>query len=165
METSATRRAYIGLGSNLHDPVSQVRAAIIALADIGLTRLSTSSSLYRSAPMGYADQPDFVNAVAGVDTELDPQNLLARLLAVERARGRVRTIANGPRVLDLDLLLYADECVAEAGLRIPHPRMHERAFVLIPLVEIAPSIIIPGRGSAARLLQSVDQGSIERLGT
>ena len=163
MKATSRHRAYVGLGSNLHDPRGQVRTAITALGAIDLTLVSACSSLYRSSPVGYAEQPDFINAVAQLDTELVPRCLLDRLLSIEQAHGRVRTIPNGPRVLDLDLLLFGAERVDEDGLSIPHPRMHERAFVLAPLLEIAPSIIVPGHGSAADLLTRVGQNGIERL--
>jgi 2-amino-4-hydroxy-6-hydroxymethyldihydropteridine diphosphokinase len=152
------------LGSNLHDPLGQVRAAVAALGAIDLTRVSACSSLYRSLPVGYAEQPDFINAVAELDTELVARSLLDRLLSIEQTQGRVRTIPNGPRILDLDLLLFGGERIDEEGLSVPHPRMHERAFVLVPLLEIAPSISVPGHGSAADLLMRVGRDGIERLG-
>ena len=164
MVATSRHRAYVGLGSNLHDPLGQVRAAIMALGAIDLNRVSACSSIYRSLPVGHAEQPDFINAVAQLDTELVARSLLDRLLSIEQAQGRVRTIPNGPRTLDLDLLLFGAECIDEQRLSVPHPRMHERAFVLIPLIEIAPSIIVPGHGLAADLLKRVGQGGIERLG-
>lgn len=156
-------RAYIGIGANLDDPVEQVRSAFGALDAIDATRLKARSSLYRSAPVGYAEQPDFVNAVARVESALAAQTLLERLLAIERAAGRTRTRPNGPRTLDLDLLLFDDDCIESAQLVVPHPRMHERAFVLIPLVEIAPDAIIPGRGRAVDLLARIDRSGVTRL--
>ena len=164
MGATSRHRAYVGLGSNLHDPLDQVRAAIVALGEIDLTRISACSSLYRSLPVGYAEQPDFINAVAKLETELVPRRLLERLFSIEQAQGRVRTIPNGPRILDLDLLLFGTERIDEEGLNVPHPRMHERAFVLLPLLEIAPSIIVPGYGLAADLLKQVGRDGIERLG-
>lgn len=164
MEATSRHRAYVGLGSNLHDPLGQVRAAVVALGAIDLTRVSACSSLYRSLPVGYAEQPDFINAVAQLDTELVARSLLDRLLSIEQAQGRVRTIPNGPRILDLDLLLFGAERIDEEGLSVPHPRMHERAFVLVPLLEIAPSVNVPGHGSAADLLRRVGRDGIERLG-
>jgi 2-amino-4-hydroxy-6-hydroxymethyldihydropteridine diphosphokinase len=140
-----------------------VRAAVVALRAIDLTRVSACSSLYRSLPVGYAAQPDFINAVAELDTELVARSLLERLLSIERTQGRVRTIPNGPRILDLDLLLFGAERIDEQGLSVPHPRMHERAFVLVPLLEIAPSVSVPGHGSAAALLRRVGRDGIERL--
>jgi 2-amino-4-hydroxy-6-hydroxymethyldihydropteridine diphosphokinase len=152
-------RAFVGLGANLGDPVAQVRAAIAAIARLPQTRLVARSSLYRTAPIGYVDQPDFVNAVVAVDTQLDAPGLLAGLREIETEHGRERPFPNAPRTLDLDLLLYGDATLATAGLTVPHPRMHERAFVLAPLVEIAPDARLPGHGSAAALLAALpDQG-------
>ena len=155
--------AYIALGANLEDPVVQVRAGLAALATLPDTQLLMQSSLYRTAPVGYADQPDFINAVAAVDTELSPRELLDALLAIELNHGRVRQFANAPRTLDLDVLLYDDVEVNESGLTIPHPRMHERAFVLAPLAEIAPLCEIPGHGRVSELLRSLDPQGVTRL--
>jgi 2-amino-4-hydroxy-6-hydroxymethyldihydropteridine diphosphokinase len=155
--------AYIALGANLEDPVVQVRAGLAALATLPDTQLLVQSSLYRTAPVGYADQPDFINAVAAVDTELSPRELLDALLAIELNHGRVRQFANAPRTLDLDVLLYDDVEVNESGLTIPHPRMHERAFVLAPLAEIAPLCEIPGHGSVSELLRGLDTQGVTRL--
>ena len=141
--------AFIGLGSNLGDSESKVRQGIAALAELPQTQLAAASSLYRSAALGHADQPDFVNAVAQLSTGLAPQALLAALLAIEQRFGRERSFRNAPRTLDLDLLLYDARSIDEPGLAVPHPRMHERAFVLAPLLEIAPACVIPGRGPAA----------------
>jgi 2-amino-4-hydroxy-6-hydroxymethyldihydropteridine diphosphokinase len=136
-----------------------VRRAIDALGALPGTRLAAASSLYRTAPVGYADQPDFVNAVAALDTELSPRGLLDGLLAIERDAGRERSFRNAPRTLDLDLLLYGDATLEDDVLTVPHPRMHERAFVLAPLAEIAPDAEIPGRGSAAACAARLpDQG-------
>ena len=156
--------AYVALGANLEDPVVQVRAGLAALATLPHTQFLVQSSLYRTAPVGYADQPDFINAVAAVDTALSPRELLDALLAIELNHGRVRQFANAPRTLDLDVLLYDDVKVNESGLTIPHPRMHERAFVLAPLVEISPEVHIPGRGAAKPLMDSTKNQKIERLG-
>ena len=155
--------AFIALGSNLGDPASTLRRAIAALAEMPQSRLETASSLYRSTPMGHADQPDFVNAVAQLSTTLAPQALLAALLAIEKDFGRERTFRNAPRTLDLDLLLYDAQVLDEPGLCLPHPRMHQRAFVLAPLIEIAPACIIPGRGSAADWLARCGEQSVDRL--
>lgn len=155
--------AYIGLGSNLSDPAGHVRAALAALDRIAATRLRKSSSLYRSAPVGYAEQPDFVNAVAQVETELGPQALLAELLALEQAHGRIREIPNGPRTLDLDLLLYDEATIREENLVVPHPRMHERGFVLVPMSEIAPDANVPGIGPVAQLLERIGPQGVQRL--
>ncbi len=157
--------AYIGLGANLDDPVAQVQAGVAALTTLRDTRLTAQSSLYRTAPVGYTDQPDFINAVAAVETGLSPRELLTALLAVETGRGRVRQFLNAPRTLDLDLLLYDDRVLHEEGLTVPHPRMHERAFVLAPLAEIAPDRLIPGRGRVNDLLREVDVSGVAQIAT
>ena len=154
---------FIALGSNLQDPAAQVKAGFAELARLPGTRLTAQSSLYRSAPVGYADQPDFINAVAAIETALAPRVLLDALLAIERRHGRVREFLNAPRTLDLDVLLYGDLQWHEHGLTVPHPRMHERAFVLLPLAEIAPHCVIPARGALSDLLRTVDVASVERL--
>ena len=146
-------RAYIGLGSNLDDPVSQVRDGLRALGQLPQTRVVAESALYRSWPLGPAEQPDYVNAVAALDTELGPQTLLRTLQAVEVAHGRVRgAVRWGPRTLDLDLLLYGHLQLTEPSLTVPHPQMANRAFVLVPLREIAPEIVIPGAGGIDDLM-------------
>lgn len=155
--------AFVGLGSNLDDPEARVRRAIAALAELPQSRLAAASSLYRSAPVGHADQPDFINAVAQLSTALAPQALLAALLSIEKRSGRERSFRDAPRTLDLDLLLYDARCVAEPGLAVPHPRMHQRAFVLVPLLEIAPACVIPGVGSAADWLARCGDQSVTRL--
>ena len=132
--------AYVGIGSNLNDPRAQVLQAFTELDGLPHTRVVRKSSLYRSAPMGHAAQPDFVNAVAQVETGLPAERLLAELQAVEARRGRERSFPNAPRTLDLDLLLYGTARIASPALTVPHPRMHERAFVLKPLLEIAPQL-------------------------
>ena len=141
--------ATIGLGANLNDPAAQVEYALAELDRLPGTRLLARSSLYASAPVGYVDQPDFINAVAQVETDLAPRALLVALLDIEHRHGRERSFRNAPRTLDLDLLLYGDAHFHEEGLTLPHPRMHERGFVLLPLLEIAPDATIPGRGRAA----------------
>jgi 2-amino-4-hydroxy-6-hydroxymethyldihydropteridine diphosphokinase len=157
--------AYVGLGSNLDGPIPRVREAIARLDGIRDTRLVAASSLYASAPVGYADQPDFVNAVARVSTDLSPRELLEALLDIERAQGRRRDFPNAPRTLDLDLLLYGDAVVHEEGLCVPHPRMVQRAFVLAPLFEISPSLAIPGVGGVAGLMAGVADQAVARLET
>ncbi|MCR4305245.1 MAG: 2-amino-4-hydroxy-6-hydroxymethyldihydropteridine diphosphokinase [Gallionella sp.] len=155
--------AFIGLGSNLNDPPSQLQSALAAIDRLPGTRLLASSSLYRGAPLGYPDQPDFVNAVAKIATELTPQALLQALLQIEHSHGRERTFRNAPRILDLDVLLYDDVQLHEHGLTIPHPQMHLRAFVLQPLLEIAPDCDIPAAGSAQQALQACQDQILERL--
>jgi 2-amino-4-hydroxy-6-hydroxymethyldihydropteridine diphosphokinase len=156
-------RAYVALGANLGDAAAAVDAAIAELACLPSTRLAARSSLYRTAPVGYADQPDFINAVAALDTALAPRALLDALLALEQARGRTRDFPNAPRTLDLDVLLYGAQTVRAPGLTIPHPRMHERAFVLVPLAEIAPDVELPGHGRAGDLARRLAPGGIARL--
>jgi 2-amino-4-hydroxy-6-hydroxymethyldihydropteridine diphosphokinase len=155
--------AYIGVGSNLEEPRAQVVRALDELAQLPRSRLAARSSLYRSAPVGYDAQPDFVNAVARLDTDLPPAELLEKLQAIENRHGRDRSFRNAPRTLDLDLLLYGAERITAPELLVPHPRMHERAFVLLPLLEIAPSAEIPGRGSAAACAAALRDRQIERL--
>jgi len=153
----------VGLGSNLEDPVRQVLSALEALGRLPHTRVNARSSLYRSAPMGRLDQPDFINAVAELETGLSARALLEGLLAVEAGHGRTRSTPNAPRTLDLDLLLVGDEVISEPGLEVPHPRMHERAFVLLPLSEIDPDVRVPGRGRVAVLLQNIGDQQVTRI--
>lgn len=149
--------AYVGLGSNLDGPEQRIRHALRALDGIARTRLVRHSRLYRTAPWGRAGQPDFVNAVAELSTALSPRELLNALLAIEREQGRRRDDTRwGPRTLDLDLLSHGDAEIAEPGLALPHPRIAERAFVLLPLAEIAPDFAIAGAGRARDLLAGVD---------
>jgi len=161
--TAQTHTACVALGANIGDPAQNIAAGFAALAVLPGTRLVTRSSLYRSAPVGYADQPDFINAVAKIETALAPQALLDALLAIERAHGRVREFPNAPRTLDLDIVLYGDEVVHEPGLTIPHARMLERAFVMVPLAEIAPDAVVPGHGRVRDLAVLVDAGSVAQL--
>ncbi len=155
--------AFVALGSNLDDPPGQIRRALQALAALPGTWLVGSSSLYRNPPTGVLDQPDFVNAAAEIETRLAARELLEHLLAIERAHGRVRAVPGGPRTLDLDLLLYGGLAVREPGLVVPHPRMHDRAFVLVPLAEIAPGVLVPGRGRIAELVRNVDASGMTRI--
>lgn len=157
-------RAYVGLGSNLDDPAGQVRRALSALRALAGTRVAAASPLYRSPPLGPPDQPDYVNAVASLDTALGARALLGELQAIEAAQGRARGGERwGPRTLDLDLLLYGDARIEEGGLVVPHPRAHERAFVLVPLHDLAPALYIPGRGSIRQLLRRVPAAGLERV--
>ena len=155
--------AYVGIGSNLENPRLQVLGAFDELARLPETRVAARSSLYRTAPIGYAAQPDFVNAVAALDTELPAATLLRELQTVEARHGRTRSFPNAPRTLDLDLLLYGDARIDEPGLYVPHPRMHERAFVLAPLLEIAPNANIPGVGAASERLATCAGQEVERI--
>ncbi|MBI2778180.1 MAG: 2-amino-4-hydroxy-6-hydroxymethyldihydropteridine diphosphokinase [Gammaproteobacteria bacterium] len=146
-------RAYVGLGSNLNDPARQVKSALAALNGIPETRCLRYSSLYRSAPLGQADQPDYINAVAMLETHLPAQQLLSELQGIERIHGRVRGAERwGPRTLDLDLLLYGDMRLESEELTVPHPRLAERSFVLYPLCEIAPDLEIYGLGGVQQLM-------------
>jgi len=145
-------RAAVALGSNLEDPEAQVSRGFDDLAAIADTEVVARSRLYRTAPVGYVDQPDFVNACALVETRLAPRALLDALLAIEKRHGRVREIPNGPRTLDLDIILYGDRVIDEPGLKVPHPRAHERMFVLAPLLDVWPEATIPGRGRVADLV-------------
>jgi len=160
----AAVKAFVGLGANLGEPETQVRRAITALEAIPKTRLLAASSLYRSAPVGVGEQPDFINAVAEIETGLGARALLDELLAIEARFGRRRDFPGAPRTLDLDLLLYGDQVIAELELVVPHPRMHERAFVLAPLAEIASPAIVPGKGAVAALLASCANQKVEKLG-
>ena len=146
-------RAYIGLGSNLGDREETIRDAIAALAAEAGVAVAAVSGLIVTEPVGVVDQPRFLNGVAAVDTELSAHELLDLLLDVERRFGRQRegAIPQGPRTLDLDLLLYGSEEIDEPGLRVPHPRLHEREFVLGPLEELAPTLEVPGKGPVQTL--------------
>ena len=161
--------AYVGLGSNLQDPHGQLQRAFVDLDGLPGTQVVARSSLYRSAPLGCpvqpdsASQPDFVNGAAKIMTNLAPQALLRALLDIEHQHGRERTFRNAPRTLDLDVLLYDDMQLHEHGLTIPHPQMHLRAFVLQPLLEIAPDIFIPGIGRAAMALAGCRDQVLERM--
>ena len=155
--------AYVGLGANLGDPVRQIGLAFNELDALPGTRLSARSPLYRSAPLGYEAQPDFVNAVAELRTSLRAGELLAALLEIEDRHGRERSFQDAPRTLDLDLLLYGDEVLESERLTLPHPRLHERAFVLRPLLDLVPDIGIPGHGAARGLLERVQNQVLEKL--
>jgi 2-amino-4-hydroxy-6-hydroxymethyldihydropteridine diphosphokinase len=155
--------AYLGLGANLNDPIRQVRNAQAELCAQSGIHVFAQSGLYRSKPDGYSDQPDYINAVVGLTTCLSPRELLTLLLDIERRHGRERTFRNSPRTLDLDILLYGPLQINEPGLHIPHPRMHERAFVLFPLFEIAPTVTIPGHGNIADLMTAASPTSLQRI--
>jgi len=157
-------KAAIALGSNLDGPEARVRRAFAQLAALPRTMVAARSPLYRTAPVGYADQPAFINACALVETRLAARELLEGLLEIERQNGRVRDIPNGPRTLDLDIVLYGGATIDEPGLCVPHPRAHERAFVLAPLVDVWPDAVIPGHGTARECLARVAGQAIERIG-
>ena len=163
---NATVIALVGLGGNLGDAAATLRHAFKELDALPQTRLLRGSKLYRSRAWGRTDQPDFVNAVAMLQTGLDARELLDALLGIEHDAGRERRADErwGPRTLDLDLLLYGDAMIDEPGLHVPHPHRHERSFALVPLVEIAPDAMIPGIGSARAALAAMEPSDIEAIG-
>ena len=164
MDTDWLIPAYVAVGSNLDDPRVQVERALDALAGVRDSRLVLRSSLYRSRPFGPVEQPDFVNAVAGLLTMLSPAALLAELQALETRLGRERPIVRwGPRRIDLDLLVHGTSRFDEPSLALPHPGIADRAFVLVPLAEIAADLAVPGLGRVRGLLARADQSGIERI--
>lgn len=158
-----SHRAYVALGSNLQNPLHQVQQGFELLTQLPQTQLITRSSLYRTAPVGYDNQPDFINAVAEVCTDLTPLELLHALLSTEASQGRERPFPNAPRVLDLDLLLYEDVALQTAELTLPHPRMHERAFVMLPLAEIAPDFVLQDKSRVIDLAKTLSAEGVEKL--
>jgi 2-amino-4-hydroxy-6-hydroxymethyldihydropteridine diphosphokinase len=158
-------RAFVGLGGNQGDVETTLVEALWAVDALPQTTIQRQSAFYRTPAWGKTDQPAFLNAVVELRTRMPAKVLLEALLAIEQRFGRVRTEAErwGPRVLDLDLLAYGDEVIDEPGLTLPHPRLHERAFVLVPLAEIAPALVIPGQGEVAALLAAVDVTGIEAI--
>jgi 2-amino-4-hydroxy-6-hydroxymethyldihydropteridine diphosphokinase len=165
----AVHKAYIALGSNLCDPATQIRKAFSALAKIPKTKVIQCSSLYQSEPVGYDSQPDFINAVAEVHTDASPETLLKALLDIEQGFGRERPFPNAPRILDLDLLCYDDVDQKTDSLTLPHPRMHLRGFVLLPLAEIVPELeisyhdIIPKHANVVKLAKPFQNQGITKL--
>jgi 2-amino-4-hydroxy-6-hydroxymethyldihydropteridine diphosphokinase len=157
------QRCFVALGANLGNAVLTVQAAILALRELPQTEFVAASSLYRTAPMGLRDQPDFINAVVELIAVSPAPTILESLFEIEARFGRRRSVKNAPRTLDLDLLLYGDEVSDDLQLTLPHPRLHERAFVLAPLAEIAPHLTIPGRGAVAALLLGCTGQQIEKL--
>jgi 2-amino-4-hydroxy-6-hydroxymethyldihydropteridine diphosphokinase len=156
-------KAFVALGSNLQDPFLQVKNAFIALEKLAKTKLIKASSLYITAPIGYSNQPDFINAVAELNTQLAPEILLDELHGIENEAGRERPFPNAPRVLDCDLLLYDNITIHSAKLTLPHPRMFERAFVLLPLAEIAPDLLLPDGSNVVKLAQQFINQGIQKL--
>lgn len=154
---------YVGIGSNLDDPIAQVQQAILALKQLPESNYLNTSALYRSPPMGPADQPDYINAVSLLETALSADVLLSALQAIEYAQGRTRTQRWGPRTLDLDILLYGEKIIKQDRLTIPHPGLHERGFVLYPLQDINPDLVIPEYGPVQLLIQSCNAAGLERL--
>ncbi|WP_018862034.1 MULTISPECIES: 2-amino-4-hydroxy-6-hydroxymethyldihydropteridine diphosphokinase [unclassified Thioalkalivibrio] len=163
--TDAGLQVFVGIGANLGDPEAQVREAFRRLAgDVPQTRLTGQSRLYRNPPMGPQDQPDYVNAVARLHTRLEPLDLLHALQAIEADCGRERDGTRwGPRLLDLDILLFGDQVLDLPGLHVPHPGLTERDFVVLPLAELAPDLKIPGEGSVDRLASRFDGASLVAL--
>lgn len=161
-QQAASVQAYIGVGANLGDARRQVQDAIAQLHSLPETQFSTQSSLFRSAPID-ADGDDYVNAVVQLETRLPAEDLLLALQAIEHDFGRQRSYVNAPRTLDLDLLLYGDQTIASTTLQVPHPRMTQRAFVLIPLLQIDPLIQIPGHGPAHQFAPAVTDQIIARI--
>ena len=159
---SSSVQACIGLGANLGDARATLGAAIDALRALPQSALLTVSSVWRSAPID-SSGPDYLNAVALIETRLAPQALLEALQRIERAHGRERPYRNAPRTLDLDLLLYGEESIATPTLQVPHPRLHERAFVLRPLAEVAPGLVVSGHGRVGDLLPLVADQRVDRL--
>ena len=162
----STLPAWVAFGGNLGDVQATVGQALAALDELPGIRVRARSRFYRTPAWGLTDQPDFINGVAALDTTLSPQALLAALLATEQRFGRVRAADTprwGPRTLDLDLLAVGELVLDEPGLTLPHPRLHERAFVLVPLAELAPGLVVPGRGRVAGLLAAVDASGIEAI--
>ena len=156
-------RVFIGLGSNLDDPLKHIQSALDSLAKLPDSTLTKESSLYYSRPVGPQDQPDFVNAVVQLETGLAPEALLDHLQAIEARHGRERKKKWGPRTLDLDILLFDDDMICTRRLRVPHPEMHHRGFVLVPLNEIAPNACIIGHGSISTLLEEIDTSDLSRV--
>jgi 2-amino-4-hydroxy-6-hydroxymethyldihydropteridine diphosphokinase len=154
------RPAYVAIGSNLNDPQAQVHTALVRVAALPQTRALLRSRLYKTRPMGPQDQPYFVNAVAGLLTQLCARELLAALLQIEQSMGRRRHERWGPRVIDLDLVWMPGETVDEPGLTLPHPGVSMRNFVLYPLADIAPTLAIPGHGNVSELLRAVGDDGI-----
>ena len=156
-------QAFVALGSNLQDPQAQVERALHTIANTANITLIKASSLYKTAPVGYENQPDFINAVAEIETDLSPIALLQTLLEIETQHGRERPFSNAPRVLDLDVLLYEGVSTNTPELTLPHPRMHNRGFVMLPLAEIAPKINIGNHGYADDLAAKCDNQGVSKL--
>jgi len=157
-------QVFVGLGSNLHQPARQIDNALDELARVPLTRLAAVSHYYRSAPLGCPEpQPDYINAVAELETALEPEAMLAELQGIEARRGRRPAYRNAPRVLDLDLLLFDQRQLALPQLQVPHPRITERAFVLLPLLELRPGLRLPNGMAAQACLAALGDQRIERL--
>ena len=155
--------AYIGLGSNMDSPRQHITTAIQSLGEIQSTRIINVSSLYKSKPMGPQNQDDYINAVVQIETEMEPTELLNYLQAIENRHGRVRAEHWGPRTIDLDILMFGNEIIQNDRLTVPHPQITKRSFVIVPLAEIAPDVVIPEKGLVSELLLSIDQDGLEIL--
>jgi 2-amino-4-hydroxy-6-hydroxymethyldihydropteridine diphosphokinase len=156
---------FIGLGSNLDNPQQKIKDAIHLINEIDDVNITATSSLYETPPVGFLNQPNFINAVVQISSSINCNELLLKLFDIERIFGRVRREKNGPRTLDLDILLFDDLVLESESLTIPHPRMHERLFVLIPLLEISPIIQIPKYGSANNLISGLNIENIKKVAT
>ena len=155
-------KAIIALGSNLEDPCLQIQTAILSIERINGVEILNKSSLYETDPVGYLDQPNFINAVISVKCKQNAHQLFEQLQDIERKQKRQRSIKNGPRTIDLDLLLFDDKLINDEYLTIPHPRMHERDFVMLPLIEIEPNIIIPSLGNISLILSRMKHTNIKK---
>ena len=154
---------YIGLGSNMNSPVEQLHSAIKSLQKIPATTLLQTSSFYRTRPVGLKDQPDYINAVAMLNTGLAARVVLEHLQAIEDSHGRIRNTRWGPRTLDLDLLLFGESIIHDDKLTVPHPEMHKRGFVLYPLHEISADLVIPGYGPVEKFLHNLNADEVQKL--
>ena len=154
---------FIALGSNLENPKEQVKNGILSIKKINGIKILSESNLYETPPVGILDQPNFVNAVIKIHSDLNPYKLLDKLLKIENIAGRIRVGKNGPRILDLDILLFNDLILNGENLTIPHPRMHERLFVLMPLKDIDENIVIPNHGAIKHIINKLAPENINRI--
>ena len=154
---------YLGLGSNQSEPIKQIKNAIELIQKIETSKIIKKSSLYKSLPVGYLDQPDFINQVISIKTSLSPADLLERFQQIEFQLKRVKKIINGPRTIDIDILLFNQEIILTDDLTIPHSRMLERAFVMIPLMEIEPNILIPKISNLKEILGKLDKKTLTKI--
>ncbi|MDA0670180.1 MAG: 2-amino-4-hydroxy-6-hydroxymethyldihydropteridine diphosphokinase [Proteobacteria bacterium] len=154
---------YLGLGSNQSEPIKQIKNAIELIQKIETSKIIKKSSLYKSLPVGYLDQPDFINQVISIQTSLSPADLLERFQQIEFQLKRVKKITNGPRTIDIDILLFNQEIILTDDLTIPHSRMLERAFVMIPLMEIEPNILIPKISNLKEILGKLDKKTLTKI--
>ena len=154
---------FIALGSNLENPKEQIKQGILSIKDIEGVKILRKSYLYETPPVGILDQPNFINAVIKIDSDLSPYELLDKLLKIENIAGRIRVNKNGPRTLDLDILLFDNLILNDENLTIPHPRMHERLFVLLPLKDIDENIVIPNQGPIKHIIKDISPENINRI--